>query len=108
MVDQQTGVSHISEYAAASIVAVPVTAYLLVLWLLHFPFTKRFTSSLLLAPAAAVLVLLSIFAGPWSPLIIGLALAAILVIKLKLRGESPGKGTLEDNAHRRFTGPPIS
>ncbi len=85
LVDHQTGHSKISETAAAAVVAIPVAIYLVVLWLLHYPLKKGFRVSFIITPVAAGLTLLTILAGAWSPLLIGILFAAILTIKLNLR-----------------------
>ena len=88
-VDQATHHAEISATAAGAAVAIPVAVYLLVLWLLHERVRAQSGKEMVLFPATALLILISVITGQ-AVLITGLLLAGLLVVKLVGRYRESG------------------
>ena len=88
-VDQATHHAEISATAAGAAVAIPVAVYLLVLWLLHEQVRAQSGKEMVLFPATALLILISVITGQ-AVLITGLLLAGLLVVKLVGRYRESG------------------
>jgi len=78
-IDEVIGETTIGEVGAGAAVAIPVAIYLLGLWMLHLPVAQG-PANKFLAPVTVVLILLTPWTGE-APLLTGLALVGLLVVK---------------------------
>ncbi|MFD0552141.1 low temperature requirement protein A [Streptomyces rectiviolaceus] len=71
-VEEAVGKAHISTLAASAAVTVPMTLYLLTVWLLHSRYYKVGLAQQLVLPVSALATLASTFAGGWAVLVAGI------------------------------------
>lgn len=88
-IDEVIGGTTIGAVGAGAAVAIPVAIYLLGLWMLHLPVAHD-PANRFLAPVTVILILLTPWTGE-APLLTGLALVALLVVKHLLAGRAVAK-----------------